>query len=754
MGYSGVTWSESDQTVLPRSVPGTRIAVCMRTLKGPLAEATLIRSWTEYERIFGGLSASFDDAHWAQFALDSGCELIVSRVVHATDPNDIATITATKALIAVPDRDTASPPSQLSSVGPFMMDNADDLVIDLNGAPLAPISVTGTDADVESGVVGGDFTGGKILNVKIDQGTTQYIPFVNGDFANPAVPTAAEIDIVLNRELVGAHSAVTNVTHVTIYSDCKGDDSYVQVTGGTANVLLAFSTAEVHGTGNVGNLNAVTSTEIVTLLSAIAGYGVTWNASVVAGKVYIVTVAEGSAVHLGFDAPSLMAPKMGWTVGAGGDVVGTDASGNTSITIYEKYYGGTGAGIAVTIQNNPADATRFDIIVPTQTGTGFNITTQEKFESLTVDNADSRYCVNIVNNASLWIGLVDNASPTVAPNDEPLAGSYTLVGGVTGLAGLVPADYLGGVTSKLGVHAFDGVTLIKDGCMDLMTPYLQTLVAPRDTMYLIDTYTRTRRDMVYYMSNPDGDSTADAIAFRNATGAYVGGTKFNSTYSALYTCEGRTVDSLSSGSIWLNALAGLAPVLSYTDNKGTDKAGPWQAPCGARRGKVNFLEIDPNMGSPALVTTSHDLEDANINRLADFDSGPQIEDQQTLQYGVDSAFNMLGCRRGAIWMEQRVLAAFRLGKDEIIDTALFRATYNACAPIMKEFKRKGGCYDWRIVCDQDAANIDACVLHTPDDIDHGRLKMKVYWKPSRHARELGCEFIATATSVDYTEMAV
>lgn len=753
MGYAGVSFNEIDDTVLPQVVPGTRIAVCLRALMGPIAEATLVRSWSSYKRIFGGLSADWDDAHWAQFALNSGCELIVSRIVHATDPDDISTITCTKAAIAVPDRDTTTPAEQTSNVGPFVLAHGDDLVMDINGVPELAITISAVAADVESTALG-DFTGGKVLNVKVNRGSTQYIPFINGDFANPAIPTADEIAIVINREGVGLSAVVVNPGLVTMYSDRKGSGSYIQVTGGTANALLSFPTTEQSGSGNVVSVTAVTADEIVTLLQALANEGTTWYAEATStGAIHVYTVAEGSAVYIGFDAPSLMAAKLGWTAGVGGDVYGTDASGATSLTIRGKYYGTYAAGIRVTVQDNPADATRFDVIIPVQSGTGYSITTEEKFESLTVDNADARYAINIVNNSSSWIELVDGASPSAAPADEPLAGTYTLTGGNNGLAGLVAADFLGGSTSHLGVHAFDSTTYVKDGCMDLMTPLLPTLTTPRNTMYQIAQYTAARKDMVYHMTNPDGDSVADALAFRNSTGAYVGGTKFNTTYATLYTVEGKTTDDLSSGEKWLNAAAALAGVLAYTDRTGWD-GGPWQAPCGAKRGKTRFLAIDPNLGSPGLVDDAHDCEDAQINRLADFGKGPIVEDQQTLQYGVNSAFNALGCRRGAIAVEQRTVDAVREQQWEIVDPVLWRAMYNAVKPIWDDFKSKRGCYDYRILCDQRAATVDDAVIHTADDIDNGRARMKIYYKPARHAREILIEVIATKTSTDFSEMEV
>ena len=52
---------------------------------------------------------------------------------------------------------------------------------------------------------------------------------------------------------------------IQISSDIKGTSSRVQVTGGTANVALGFSTTEESGNGNLANLEQVTGVEIQAL---------------------------------------------------------------------------------------------------------------------------------------------------------------------------------------------------------------------------------------------------------------------------------------------------------------------------------------------------------------------------------------------------------------------------------------------------------------------------------------------------------
>lgn len=88
------------------------------------------------------------------------------------------------------------------------------------------------------------------LTVAVDGGGAQLVTFDAADFVNIAEATADEVTDVLNLNLAGA-----NVVHdsglLTIRSDTLGDGGSIQVTGGTANAVLAFDT-DLH-TGEEAN---------------------------------------------------------------------------------------------------------------------------------------------------------------------------------------------------------------------------------------------------------------------------------------------------------------------------------------------------------------------------------------------------------------------------------------------------------------------------------------------------------------------
>lgn len=82
---------------------------------------------------------------------------------------------------------------------------------------------------------------GQTLTVKVDQGAEQTATFNTADFGAIGAATAAEVAAVINTDITGVTASDQNGS-VWIESDTDGGGSAVQVTGGTANASLGFST--------------------------------------------------------------------------------------------------------------------------------------------------------------------------------------------------------------------------------------------------------------------------------------------------------------------------------------------------------------------------------------------------------------------------------------------------------------------------------------------------------------------------------
>ena len=81
---------------------------------------------------------------------------------------------------------------------------------------------------------------GQTLEIQVDEGSTQTVTFVTGDFADIGNATAQEVADAIVAATTGL-SAIDANGEVRIYSDTDGAGSAVQVVGGTANPALGFT---------------------------------------------------------------------------------------------------------------------------------------------------------------------------------------------------------------------------------------------------------------------------------------------------------------------------------------------------------------------------------------------------------------------------------------------------------------------------------------------------------------------------------
>lgn len=234
-----------------------------------------------------------DDPVWTLNGVDSGAVDVGAGTYTLID--------------AVSSDMTKDQPAKVTSTltGPFDLTtlpfpSGQTLNVVVNGTQTA-VTFTGISASVPSQNETWDFSGGKTLTFKVDRGATQTITFVDGDFANPAAATAVEVANVINAGISGGRAEVNAsfpVLNILLYSDTLGSGSYIEVTGGTANAagLLAFSTVERQGTGNVADLSVVTEDEIKAVIeAAVSGCSVNDTAPF---AIYTDTIGSSSTLQI------------------------------------------------------------------------------------------------------------------------------------------------------------------------------------------------------------------------------------------------------------------------------------------------------------------------------------------------------------------------------------------------------------------------------------------------------------------------
>lgn len=419
------------------------------TERGPIADPTLVTSFSEYTKYFGGFTSESELAVAVHgFFTNEGSFMWVCRTCHFTDLTDPTSYTATAGAVTLQTAGTADTVGAETSgnVGPFALVDGDTLVVSTDAGGPDTATFNGAAPEVTDTTVYPVVAGVGTLSVRIDQGAVQVITFLGTE------TTVEQIAATINAQLTGGRAYVS-AGHAVIASDTLGLDGYAQVTvNPVANPLLTFPTAEVHGTGNVGTLAAVTGLEIEAIVEAAVG-----NLDVVingTGTLTFQTVTVGSTAWVRIEAASTMdaATKLDL------DNVqhfGADATPENTLTVTGK---------------TPYDNSDVQVVVAASTsGTAaeFNLqvlddgVVKEVFPNLTMDTTASNYVetvVNDVNSGSNLVEVNDLLLPYVALLKRPAnVTSGAMVGGGNGLIGLADSDYIGNEAGPTGLYCFDRV---------------------------------------------------------------------------------------------------------------------------------------------------------------------------------------------------------------------------------------------------------------------------------------------------------
>lgn len=112
----------------------------------------------------------------------------------------------------------------------------------------AYVSHVGTQATITcSNAEPYNLSGSETLTVIVNGGSVQTITFYAGDFVSPGNATAAEVATRIEASSSGL-SAEDSGGYVKLDTLLSGEGKTIEVTGGTANAVLGFSTSEVDGT--------------------------------------------------------------------------------------------------------------------------------------------------------------------------------------------------------------------------------------------------------------------------------------------------------------------------------------------------------------------------------------------------------------------------------------------------------------------------------------------------------------------------
>ncbi len=471
------------------------------TERGPF-EATLVTSFEDYRASYGGHILAGDLSHAVQGFFDNGGQAAyIKRVVHHTDVASAASKTSAAATVPVLSAATAATAGAVTGtvVGPWALSASGlTLLVAVNGGAAATATFTGVAATRLSTTGPYVLSNGMTLTLAFDGGSVQTVTFSTAQFVSIGAATPAEVAAVINASVTGGSASVdTNAVRLT--SDRKGTGSGVNVTGGTANTPLTFTTGNVAGSGNVSNLAAVTVAEVETIVElAVAGCAVT-SAS---GAVRITSNTTGPASSIAVSAASTLDTVFGIDNATHS---GTTGAAVTCITANAKTDGSFGNDLSVIVEApTSGEATEFNLVVEDD---GVVV---ESWSNLSVTATATNYHVTVLNSATTGSNYISTAE--VVASLAPAAATYgPMTGGSDGLTSLADTDFVGSSVSKTGMRGFDTV----DGIGMLICP--DRITATVQVAMLAYAETTRKGSMYCILDCPAGYTVAQMKTYQTAT---------------------------------------------------------------------------------------------------------------------------------------------------------------------------------------------------------------------------------------------
>lgn len=637
---------EEEQPALPQieGVPTAVAGFVGPTEKGPLDRAVLCQSVDEFRRIFGGYIANSDMAQAIDdFFNNGGKQVYVARVVHYTDASDVSTKQSAKATKTVPTAAIAATSGEVLNTlsGPFDLDPGDTLVFKVDGGGNLTATIAATAASRESGAGTYNLSNGQTLTVSMNGGAVQTVTFLTASFANIAAATPAEVAAVIAAGLLGASVAVTSGgTKVTITSDRKGTSSGVNVTGGSANGALGFTTGNQAGSGNVADVDATTVNELATILGGVL---VGATAVVVGGFLRVRSSSTGAASSVQCVATSTADTKVGFDNAVH---AGLDAGTLNTLRLDGKYDGAYANALSVKVLDaTSGDAERFNLQV---LRAGVII---ESFVNLSMDDADERFVETVLGAevvGSSYLTAVDLDAATTSALARPANGTYgPLTGGSDGLGGLSDSDFIGGSSDggSTGIRLLDVVSeLSLLACPGRATPAVHNAMLA---------YCEVAREMGVFavLDPPAGLTASQYITYVVVTAGLMNFSEFGSTQwpRGEVTNPNKSVFG-NADTIFVPPSGAVCGV--YARGDASVEGGVHQAAAGPDRGRIfGWVGLE---SAETLDKRKRDLlYPKRINPITSKPgSGIFIDGSRSLR--ATGAFPSIPERRGMIFIEQSI----------------------------------------------------------------------------------------------------
>ncbi|MBS1824063.1 MAG: phage tail sheath subtilisin-like domain-containing protein [Acidobacteria bacterium] len=645
------------------------------TERGPVGRATLVTSFAEFVKRFGGPIPIIPGSseHYLYYSVRhffdlGGTRCYVVRVAHYNNISDPTTLTAVPA--------TATFPGQ-----------------QLNGAAVANALQV---AAISPG------TWGTALQVEVISSSRFQLRLAS----SIAAGNATAIDLVRNTEVV--RGSVLYLVH-----EIAGVVGSVNTTTNSvdfAGPLLqsgAPSTASI-ATGAVAftpDFSAATSTNLAAALNLNTANPPASGAMVLTS---VAGLSPGSALHFVVDAALVVVLSVEQTTSGGTPItraviapvatpIALPTLPQTGTTVYARDF-----GLRVRLNGDVIESHSNLSLAATNTADYVN-------DRLGPDSGASEYIVATEPSAA-------TADNIVMPN----VGFTALAGSASdGLANLSVTDFAGSVLARNGLHALDP---IEDASILVVPPSRITSAAiplplthQQNLTGAIITYVDGRRDMFYIMDPPppSGDQVQAVRTFRG---------NFSSSYAGIYFPWLRVGHPVTNQRLSVPPSGAVAGVFARSDVR----RGVHKAPAGT---DVGILSVAAGVAHMVTRGQNDILYPENINAIRNLREGIVVWGSRTIS--ADPLWQQVSIRRLFIFLERSIEVSTQWTVFEPNDPSLWKTIERTIKGFLRIQWLEG-----KLVGDsEEQAFFVRCNAETnpPEVVDAGQVVTEIGVAPSRPA---------------------
>lgn len=289
-----------------------------------------------------------------------------------------------------------------------------------------------------------------------------------------------------------------------------------------------------------------------------------------------------------------------------------------------------------------------------------------------------------------------------------LAGyTYWINGGSDG-ADVVDADYIGDPAGKTGLYAFDEV----DDSLDICFPEITSTAVHAAGSAYVD----NRGDMQYFAHLSNANTTSAAyVADRAATNIDSYLTRFFG--GGIWVTDPRTGQRKS-----ISELGDQLGIISQTDAE----FGEWYSSSGLKRGVFkNVLGVVNNFGSPGKYGERNEMSQRQINCVVLADNVVHMTGNFTAALG-NSKLSWANEVRCMLFIQRILRPVIKRYIEDPNDPTSWRALFNEVEPFFQSLVRDRALSRWDWQGDQDVTNPADVKINTPQDLDNGKYKVKLF----------------------------